>query len=313
MIWHRRSLSARPELAEFLEERLLLAGFENISTERASGEALATLIVYAEDPGDLPGPEDLELWLAQAELADLPLESLKWQVDKVADQDWSAAFRAHFERRRLSSRLEIVPSWEREHHGGRRSVPGPGAELSVVIEPGQAFGTGDHPTTVACLKRLEAWMMAQGAAAPRCLDIGSGTGILSLAARLWGAGRALGYDIDAACIINSHCNADLNGLSGEVEFRWGEPEALGEGAWDLILCNLFLGPILRFLPRLDRALAPGGSVILSGFLSGQAGRIRDAAGDRGWQLVHEEQHDDWMLQEWTGPGLSAMEDGLSRQ
>jgi ribosomal protein L11 methyltransferase len=298
--WHRRSLNARPELAEFLEERLLLAGHEHLSIERMTGDALATLNVYAEDPGELPGPEDLELWLAQAETAGLPLNSLSWQEERIADQDWDAAFRTHFARRRLSSRLEIIPSWERAGEGGRQTAPGPGAELALIVEPGQAFGTGEHPTTAACLARLETWMLEHGGGAPSCLDVGSGTGILSLAARLWGGGRVLGYDIDAACIVNSHCNADLNGLAGEVEFRWGEPEALGEGVWDLILCNLFMGPILRYLPRLDQALAPGGTVILSGFLPEQALRIREGAEARGWKLVCEETHGDWMLQEWIG-------------
>ncbi len=301
MNWQRRSLLATPALADFLEERLLLDGHERISSERKTGSSLTTLCVYAEDPGDLPGPEELALWLARAEEAGLPLESLNWQDDQVADQDWDAAFRAHFSRRRLSPRLEILPSWDREGIGGRRVSPGPGADLAIVIEPGQAFGTGEHPSTAACLGRLEAWMLEKRERPPRCLDVGSGTGVLSLAARLWGAVPVVGYDIDAACIVNSYCNADLNGLAGEIEFRWGEPEALGLAAWDLILCNLFMGPILRYLPRLDLALAPGGGVILSGFLEEQAGRIREAADLRGWRLACEEKHDDWMLQEWAKP------------
>lgn len=300
MIWHRRSLELDPALGEFLEERLLVGGFERISSERPTGSPHLILSVYAEDPAELPGPEALARWLAEAEDAGLSASEHRWTEDSLAERDWDAAFRAHFGRRRLTERLEIVPSWERGETS-RRDVPGPGAPLSIVLDPGQAFGTGDHPTTAACLRRLERWMQERHGAAPRCLDVGSGTGILSLAARLWGAGEVVGYDIDAASIVNSYLNADLNGLSGELEFRWSEPTALGESSRDLILCNLFMGPILRLLPRLDIALAAGGSAILSGFLAPQAARIREAAEARGWILTAEENHEDWVVQEWSKP------------
>ena len=75
-----------------------------------------------------------------------------------------------------------------------------------------------------------------------------------IAARLWGAGQVVGYDIDPDAIVNAYLNADLNGLAGRITFLWGEARDLEQEAWDLILCNLFLGPILRLIPRMDGAL-----------------------------------------------------------
>ncbi len=300
MIWHRRSLELSPALGEFLEERLLMAGHERLSSERPTGSPLMTLSVYAESPTELPGSEDLARWLAEAEDAGLSAADLRWTETDVADRDWDAVFRTHFERHRLTDRLEIVPSWERDTVV-REEVPGPGAPLSVILNPGQAFGTGDHPTTAACLARLERWMAERGGASPNCLDVGSGTGVLSIAARLWGAGEVVGFDIDPESIVNSYLNVDLNGLAGAMEFRWSEPADLEPAHWDLVLCNLFMGPILRLLPRLDLSLAPGGSAILSGFLASQAHRIREGAEGRGWVLEAEECHEDWMVQEWAKP------------
>lgn len=301
MIWHRRSLSAPPPLVGFLEERLVTAGYERISSEREPGAPRATLRVYAEEEADLPDSEVLARWLAEADAAGLPAAALRWETDELGEEDWNAAFRAHFTDRQLGERLRLLPSWDCPSGRPRQRPPGPGAKLEIYLEPGQAFGTGDHPTTIACLQRLEGWMLRHGGAAPRCLDVGSGTGVLAIAARLWGAGAVVGFDIDGNSIVNSYLNAELNGLAGELEFRWGEPENLAPAAWDLVLCNLFLGPILRLLPRLDLALAPGGGAILSGFLSGQAPRMREAATARGWCLSAEEDHEDWMVQEWRRP------------
>ncbi len=129
--------------------------------------------------------------------------------------------------------------------------------------------------------------------------------MLSIAARLWGAGLVRGYDIEPAAVVNAYLNAELNGLAGQLDFVWGEPTQLEPQAWDLLLCNLFLGPIQRLLPRLDAALAPGAGAILSGFLVKQAERIREAAGARGWLLSAERSRDDWVAQVWTKPGGAA--------
>lgn len=301
MSWRRCSLHAAPALAAFLEERLLVTGWERVASERRPGEPLLELSVYAESDEELPGDSALAGWLADAAAAGLTAPALRWQEQPVREEDWDAGFRAHFSARELAPGIAIVPSWERAAAGPSPALPGPGAPIAIVLEPGQAFGTGDHPTTALCLEQLQAWLGRRSGEAPRCLDVGCGTGILSIAARLWGAGTVLGYDIEPVAIVNAYLNADLNGLAGQLDFAWTEPRELAPASWDLLLCNLYLGPILRLLPRLDAALAPGAGAILSGFLLKQAGRVRAGAEARGWRLEAETSRDDWVVQVWQKP------------
>lgn len=305
MNWRRCTLQAAPALAAFLEERLLIEGWERVASERRPGDPTLELSVYAEADEDLPGEEALAGWLGEAAAAGLAVSPLHWQEQPVREEDWDAGFRAHFAARELAPGIAIVPSWERS--AAARPAPAPGAPIAIVLEPGQAFGTGDHPTTALCLEQLQAWLRRRRGEAPRCLDVGCGTGILSIAARLWGAGTVLGYDIEPAAIVNAYLNADLNGLAGQLDFAWAEPQQLAPASWDLLLCNLYLGPILRLLPRLDAALAPGAGAILSGFLLKQAGRVRAGAEARGWRLEEQASRDDWVVQVWQkpAPGLAS--------
>ena len=303
MDWHSRNLVLPRALAAFLEERLLALGHEQLSSERAPGDRNLRLRVWAASPAGLPGPETLAALLAEAEEAGLPASELRYEDETLPEQDWSRPFRQRFAAREILPGLRVAPPWD-EQAGPHRPgdpLPGPEADLTLVIEPALAFGTGDHPTTRGMLDLLRRWRLARGPEPFEALDIGSGTGILSIAARLWGASRAEGFDIDSRSVLNACLNADLNGLAGQVRFRWGEPRELGEEAWDLILCNLFLTPILRYLPRMDRCLRPGGTVLLSGFLPHQAGRVAEAARARGWRPESEEDREGWILQQWRKP------------
>ncbi|MBN2169942.1 MAG: 50S ribosomal protein L11 methyltransferase [Candidatus Krumholzibacteriota bacterium] len=302
MSWLRRRLELPAPLLAFLEDRLVAAGHVRLAAERRPGEPVVRLEIFAENAADLPRPEDLAAWLAEAEDLGLPAAALRWEDAPVPERDWSEGFRRRFARRRLLPEVEVLPPWDPAAPAlrRRRPAPGAGAALALVIEPAQVFGGGEHPTTRGCLRRLAAWTRRRGGPFD-CLDVGSGTGILSLAARRWGGARVEGWDLDAASIVNAYLNADLNGLAGELRFRWGEPRDLAPAAWDLVLANLFLGPILRLLPRLDAALRPGGTTIFSGLLATQAGRVAEAAGARGWRPVGQDEDEGWVIQEWRRP------------
>jgi len=303
MDWIVRTLLLPPPLAPFIEERLVAAGWERLSCERSADSRSLRLRIFVRPGEVLPSPEGVAEWIAEAEASGLPATRLRFEDEELEERDWSAGFRERFAPRELAPGLAVLPPWDRTGpvHRLGDACPGPSAELSLVIEPAQAFGTGDHPTTVMCLQLLRDYSRAReksGAGPFDCLDIGSGTGILTLAAKLWGARRAEGFDIDKRSILNAYLNADLNGLAGHVRFRWGEPAGLGLRRWDIIVCNLFLTPILKYLPRMDRCLRPGGVIILSGFLHDQKDRIASAAKSRNWRMRVRRARDGWLAEHW---------------
>lgn len=165
----------------------------------------------------------------------------------------------------IAQRLVIRPPWD--------TSPVPPAMASLVLDPGQAFGTGLHPTTHLCLTLLA----QQNASNPRrrLLDVGCGSGILSLAALRLGFEKALGVDVDAQAIQVAKHNAALNGLQKRVQFRQGSVEVV-TGQFAVITANIYLGPLVDMMPVLARRLAPQGSVILAGILEHQEAALRAA-------------------------------------
>jgi ribosomal protein L11 methyltransferase len=166
----------------------------------------------------------------------------------------------------------------------------------LTLEPGLAFGTGTHPTTSVCLKLLTEHLQAvQGT---RVLDVGCGSGILSLAALKLGARAAVGVDIDNQAVMVAQHNAALNDLQHCVRFAHGSWE-ITEGVFDIIVANIYLGPLLQMIPPLARRLAPHGFLLVSGILETQeeavvqalgtaALRLRQRAAEEGWVTLMAE-------------------------
>ena len=177
-------------------------------------------------------------------------------VRTFPDEDWTLSYRLHFKTTEISPRLVVVPTWESHE-------PSPGQAM-LKMDPGMAFGTGNHATTRACLEYI-----AEAEVTPTFLDVGCGSGILAVAARLLGFGDVRGFDLDADAVEVAKETAALNGvtvpffrgdLSGHME---GNPEIAPA---DFVAANV-LGPVLiRFAERIASLVNPGGKIILSGIL-----------------------------------------------
>jgi ribosomal protein L11 methyltransferase len=174
-------------------------------------------------------------------------------LTRVEEQDWVRLTQSQFEPIRISSRLWILPSWH--------AAPDPGA-INLVVDPGLAFGTGSHPTTRLCLQWLEAHLKG----GETVLDYGCGSGILAMAAVRLGARTVAGTDLDRQALIASRANATIN----QVTCEFVAPDALRDGAYDIVVANILTNPLKVLAPALAGRVYPGGRIVLSGILVDQA-------------------------------------------
>ena len=198
------------------------------------------------------------------------------ETRELADEDWRDAWKKYFGVQRIGKRLVIVPSWV-EHHPKTD-------DIVLRIDPGMAFGTGQHPTTAMCLAALED--VVNGASV---LDLGCGSGILGIAAAKLGARRIVAIDIDPQAIKATRANAAENDVADVIEAREGTLETASE-QFDIVVANIRGLTLERLAPLLARALAPGGSLIASGFLEDAVNGLRAAfegAGLRVEQTVED--------------------------
>jgi len=209
-------------------------------------------------------------------------------VRVLADADWRDSYKAHFKAWQFG-RLHWVPVWERD---GFRPPPG-GAVL--WLDPGLAFGTGNHETTRLCCEQLVAF--AEGGKTDRpVIDAGCGSGILALSAARLGFADVVGFDNDPEAVRVSGENAALNGLSGHVKFFLGGlADGLAGRSAGLVLANIQADVLMRFARELTAAVAPGGKLVLSGILAGELDQVRTVflAAAPGWP------HASRVLGEWA--------------
>jgi len=233
-------------------------------------------------PDDAQAPEALDrtrraLWHLRA--FDLrPMSELS--VTTTDDDAWATAWRDGYEPIR-SGRLTIVPSW---------LEPPKGSDIVIRLDPGMAFGTGLHPTTRACLELLQTVERMPAT----MLDVGTGSGILALAALCLGASRAIGYDTDQLAVEASTANAHANDLSDRFEARHGPLPELAAEPFPLVVANLVAAVLVELAPRLAAHTAPGGTLIASGIIESRSDEVEAALTAAGYEVVDWITEGDWV-------------------
>jgi ribosomal protein L11 methyltransferase len=213
-----------------------------------------------------------------------PIGDLQTRV--VDEADWAEAWKAHFHVLRLGQRLVIKPSWRRHRRAGD--------EVVIDLDPGMAFGTGLHPTTRLCLEALEA--VADRGPLGRALDVGCGSGILSIAAVKLGATRALGVDIDPIAIEATLANARHNRVGRRVRAREGSIPS-GDGPFDLVLANLIAGVLVEHAANLAAELTLDGILVASGIFIDREPEVRTALEGTGFEITGRRHETDWVALE----------------
>lgn len=235
----------------------------------------------------LPVEPDLEVKRRQVEEAlwhlgqIVPLPAPVFHT--LAEEQWADAWKEHFHVTRVGCRFVIKPSW-------REYAPQPD-DVVIELDPGQAFGTGLHPTTQMCLTALEEHLRPGDTA----LDLGTGSGILAIAAARLGAGRVLALDVDLAAVEAAQANVNANSVGHIVTVGRGSlPEAAGFH-FRLVLVNILAKVIVELFDQgLGRVVAPGGVVVLAGLIEAQEEDVRAALARAGLQVIQRWQDKDWV-------------------
>jgi ribosomal protein L11 methyltransferase len=295
--WLEVSLTVNGELAEAVADVLARFAPNGVTTEQGVGYKTD------EDEGTASGPITVRAYLPMDGKLEERREKLeealfylgmiqplpKATFEPIEDRNWMEAWKEHYHPIPIGNRLIIVPAWLESPEKQR---------IPIRIDPGMAFGTGTHPTTQLCLELVEK-CMEKGPAS--VIDVGCGSGILSIAALKLGAGFALGVDIDEVSVKASRENADTNGIEKEkfacekgsvaevLENRFKIREA------PLVLANILAPVIIRlFDGGLAELVQPGGELVLSGILAEQAEGVIQAAQAKGMTFIEKRQMDDWV-------------------
>lgn len=285
-----RMLDVPGSAAEELAEVLLAYGAQSTAVEEYRPQGGAEQEIFADEHADgrvwdrctvvayFPPELDGGAILAGA-AADFGLTDRQRTVEEVRTQDWEQSIRDSYRPAQVAEGMWIVPIW---------SQPADPAATNIMLEPGLAFGTGDHPTTRLCLRWLQRLQSSGSLAGAAVMDYGAGSGVLAVAALLLGASRAVGTDIEPLAVKSTVANARLNGVSDRLasyqcaaNLEQEEPLAAAQvpaeqRLFDVTVANILQGPLVALAPRLAAYTKPGGLLGLSGVLNEQTPAVIEA-------------------------------------
>ena len=275
--WVALRIAVPAALAESVANFLLERGASGVLTDDTSAD---DAVVESAVPTDaITGClAALDGWVASLVELDPRARAIRVAAEPAADVDWARVWRRHHRPLVVGRRFVVAPPWD---------VPVvPGREV-LVIDPGMAFGTGQHATTRTCLEAIET--AVTDGRVRSTLDVGTGSGILALAAARLGVARVVAIDTDPAVLALARASLVHNGAAA-VLVAGGGASAL-RAAFDLVVANLLADALVADAPALARVVAPGGRLVLSGVTAVQLPTV--LAAWPGWHVVEARAEDEW--------------------
>ncbi|KMJ55376.1 ribosomal protein L11 methyltransferase [Bacillus sp. LL01] len=204
------------------------------------------------------------------------------QLAEVNEEDWATAWKKYYKPVKISKSITITPTWE-EYEPTEE-------EMEIELDPGMAFGTGTHPTTVLCIQALESVLKGD----EDVVDVGTGSGVLSIAAAKLGAKSVLGLDLDEVAVESAALNVKLNNVSNVVSVRQNNLLEQVDGKYEVIVANILAEVIVQFVQDAAAILKPGGAFITSGIIKRKKQEVKDALVGAGFTIEEVVEMDDWV-------------------
>jgi ribosomal protein L11 methyltransferase len=280
--WLAVSLLAPRGYEEGISNFLMEQGARGVEELEEDLKGKRLKVYFPQDGKEKKVLRALHRYLKSLRSIDSEISDTQIETTSILEQDWGENWKRFFKPLRVTSRFVVKPPWCPTHLRGGQMV--------IDIIPGMAFGTGTHATTKLSLRALEGSLKRRGLSV---LDVGTGSGILSIAAAKLGAGEVLGVDIDGAAVENARENVEQNNVAKLVKIRKGRIGDIRK-RFDVVVANIDLRSLRRMRSPLLRHLKSQGILILSGILKGERDRLRQHYLEAGYfQWVRVTQEEGW--------------------
>ncbi|MEW6661282.1 MAG: 50S ribosomal protein L11 methyltransferase [Bacillota bacterium] len=203
-------------------------------------------------------------------------------LTEISEEDWSQSWKTFYHPEKVGHRIVVAPAWEKYEPSED--------ELVIWLDPGMAFGTGTHPTTAMCIRLLERYV-SPGA---KVIDVGTGSGVLAIAAARLGAGQVTGVDIDPLAVTIARENAAANRLEDRVMIKETDLLAGVLCNANLIVANIVADPVMLLIPQAHQCLLSGGFLIVSGIIRHRLAEVQSALLAEGFAIIELERQDEWV-------------------
>lgn len=293
--WLELSVECDNEAVESVSELFARYGFNN---------GVVIEEPFTQDPDgdnlkvDLSRPVTVRTFLAKIDAKDEDIELIRgalWHLGQMRhvgalgvtereEEDWANAWKAHYTVHRIGNKTSVRAPWHEDD-----PIDG---TVMIELDPGMAFGTGLHPTTRLCMLALESALEP----GMRVLDVGTGSGILAIAAVKLGAASVDATDIEPVAVRSAIENAERNAVAGQIrtELAASVEESPFHDQYDLVMANIIARILIDLCPGLVSAVRPGGTLVLSGIIEPREEALREAFESRGMVLQQREQIEDWV-------------------
>ncbi|WP_368900649.1 50S ribosomal protein L11 methyltransferase [Oceanobacillus oncorhynchi] len=227
--------------------------------------------------------EEIKQAINQLLLYDIDLGKNEVSLSEVHEEEWASAWKKYYKPVKISNRITITPTWEDYQ-------PVSTDELIIELDPGMAFGTGTHPTTILSIQGLEAYVQPDD----KIIDVGCGSGVLSIASIKLGAESVQAFDLDDIAVKSTNLNVKLNHLQNQVTAKQNNLLDGVDSQADVIVSNILAEIIVRFVEDAYKNLRPGGHFITSGIIQKKKQLVRDRLTEAGFEIISVSELEDWV-------------------